>query len=77
MRNPKHFCAQGAGSARHSSTQGEWGRRNLEHNLREERRRTPYDDKGAPGADIERSGKLQQLLAFLVLTADEDRDRNG
>ena len=77
MGNPKHFCAQGASGARHSSTQGEWGRRDFQHNLREERWRTPYDDKGAPGADIEGGGKLQQLLAFLVLTADEDRDRNG
>lgn len=50
---------------------------NLEQNLRSWRQRAANSHKGAPGAHIERGGKLKELLSLFIAATYENGDRQG
>ena len=53
------------------SSQGSAG--NLEQNLCGTRQRAANGHEGPPGTDVQGSGKLQEVLAFVVSATHEDR----
>jgi len=77
MRDPKGASPQVARrlGQRTGGSQGSAG--NFQQNLRGERQRAAYSHQGAPCRDIQRSGELKQVFAFLIAAANENGYGDG
>lgn len=54
-----------------------WGAGDFQQDLRGEPQGATYGNQGPSGGDVPGGGKLKELFAFLIVTPDKNRDREG
>jgi hypothetical protein len=76
VRHPQRSRPQIASCLGQRVRDGEGSAGDFQQNLRGERQRAAHGDEGATRRDVKRGGEFEDLLAFFVAAAHEDRYRD-